>query len=401
MIFNDSLFKMNSLFLFGLILIIGILGGRLAQATRFFPRVSGYLFIGFLFGPHILGVITNSALTDSKVFIEIAVGLVLFQLGQQLKIRQLNTEKKLIITGIVESVTSFLIIFSGLLMVRVEIFTATLIAIIGVSSSPALTLLLASKHNVGMLMRRSLTFAAINNIMAFCFFMAFLPFLQVSANQMHFNTALLDPAYRVLGSLFLGGAMGLLMIRMGSMIGKGKDTQFILLVGSLILTIGMAKMLHVSLLISPLILGLTVENRDKNDFLASIELGPSGEIFFIVLFVLTGAKLHIDNMLAVGGVALIFLLTRAIGKCLPVYLLSREDGLNKTQSYALGVTLLPMAGMAIGLLNTASEVSSNFTALASSIVLASIAIIEIISPILTISVLRKTGEIPHASHCSH
>jgi Kef-type K+ transport system membrane component KefB len=399
----NSLPQINGLTLFGLILIIGVLGGHMAQFTRFFPKITGYFLIGLIIGPNILGIISKGSLTDAKVFIDIAVGLVLFQLGLQVDARKLYHNRKVWWMGIAESMMTFCIVFLALYLLHVDALTAALAASIGVSTSPVLTLFIASKSDViGRLTQRSLSLTAINNIIAFCLFMLLLPLLHSTAHPAKFEVyMLLDPIYHLFGSIALGVALGYFMIKLGRLIGHREDSQFALLVGILVLSIGIASMFGVSTILTPLVLGIFTINMDHDDHLMKIKLGHYGEIFFIVLFVLTGAKLHLSQIASVGGIAIVFVVTRMISKCLPIYIISRRYGYDNTQSYALGLTLLPMADMAIGLLNTATEISTEFATSLSAIVLASVAIIELTSPLISIFAFRKAGEIDESVMVGH
>jgi Kef-type K+ transport system membrane component KefB len=396
---------MNSLTIFGFILLLGLIGGHLAHATRFFPRVTGYILIGLIFGPDILGIITPSILIETRVLSDVAVGLVLFQLGLQVNVKHLYQDCNLLWTAFAESSFTFFTAFCTLYALKINILCAGLAAAISVSSSPALTLLITNQHNnVGLITQRSLTLVAINNIIAFCFYMMLLPFLYISiqkpSNVFHF--IILAPLYRLIGSIFLAGLSGCTMLIINRFIGKQGNTQFQLVVGILILVVGLAKIFYVSPILTPLILGIIIANKDKENNLKNIDFGHSGEIFFIFLFVLTGAKLHFHQLITVGWTALAYVLARLAGKCLPVYVLSRLHGLNYTQSFALGLTLLPIAGMAIGLVNTTLDIANNeFTEIIAAIVLASVAMIEIISPLITIFALKKTGELNPSNQVIH
>jgi Kef-type K+ transport system membrane component KefB len=391
----NNLPHINGLTLFGLVLIIGVLGGHMAHITRFFPKITGYFLIGLIIGPNVLGIITHESMADAKVFIDIAVGLVLFQLGLQVDLRKLYQNRKVVWIGVTESLITFVVVFSALLLLKVDALTASLAGAIAVSSSPVFTLFIASRaNNIGRLTQRSLSLTAINNIISFCLFMILLPMLHSAAHPAEFRLyMLLKPFIHLIGSVMLGVSLGSMMIKIGKIIGHREEGQFALLVGISILSIGMAAMFNLSTILTPLILGIYTINMDREDHLMKIKLGHSGEIFFIVLFVLTGAKLHISQITSVGVVALSLVVARVISKFVPVFIMSRKFGYDNVQSYALGLTLLPMADMAIGLVNTASDVSVELATTLSTIILASVAILELTSPLVSIFAFKKAGEI--------
>lgn len=394
----------NSLTIFGFLLILGVIGGHFANATRFFPKITGYILIGLIFGPNLLGVISQPLLNETRVFSDIAIGLVLFQLGLQINISYLKQDINLLLTGITESIFTFVIIFGTLYYFHISWLLAALAAAIGISSSPALTLILSNKDGtVGEVTQRSYMLVAINNILAFCFFIFLLPLLQLTVNQSSYKIymIILEPLYRLGGPLLLATILGYSMLAVVRLIGKKESAQFSLLVGMLIMSIGISKMLDLSPILTPLLLGIIIVNIDKKNDMMQIELGHSGDIFFILLFVLTGAKLHISQLISVGWIAVAFVAARLIGKFTPVFLLSRLNGLSHTQSYALGLTLFPLAGTAIGLLNSAMDVSNEYVSVLSAIILASVAIIEITTPLITIFALRKAGELTPSTQLGH
>lgn len=394
----------NPLALFGLIVIGGVIGGQAAHIIRFLPRISGYIFIGFLLGPHITNLVSESDLSQTKILIDLAIGLVLYQLGLTVDLRQLVRNRNLMLTGILESLATFVLLTWLLLLLHIDFLQAALVAAIGVSSSPAVTLLIINEIGAdGPVSHKSLVLTAINNIFSFCLYTALLPLLHMSVGNTDANlyTLAVYPAYRLIGSLVLAYFLAKLMIQIGRFIGQQENVQFALMVGMLILSVGVAKMVYVSPMMTLLLLGIMVVNLDKNQVLMEVEMGHSGEIFFLILFVVTGAKLHINHLFDVGLIAVFFVVIRAAAKMIPVYFMSRRQGMNKTQSISLGTALLPMASMAIGLINTTLDTSFDFANKLATIILAAVAILEIIGPILAVLALKESGELDPDQEVAH
>lgn len=399
-----SNFYINNLILFGLILVTGIIGGQLAHRTRFFPRITGYIFIGFLLGPHVSGILSEGLLNQTKIFTELATGLVLFQLGLRTDIYHLWQKKKLLVIGICESTLTFILLFAVLYLLPVHPLQAAIAAAIGVSSSPAVTLMIANEYNInGPVTESSLNLTAINNVLAFCFFIILLPFLNMKINpdETYIINALLPPLYRILGSLALAFSVNLVLIRLGRFVGKKDYTQVALIAGTLVLTIGLAKIFNVSILFTMLTLGIFLNAFDRKQELMEIEFSHLGEVLFVLLFVITGTHLHIKLLLEVGLMAIIFVVVRLLAKMIPIFLLSRKHSFSKKQSYALGLTLLPMASMAIGLVNTTMDISADFASSISAMIFSAIAILETVGPIITVYALKMVGEIDANKEISH
>jgi len=97
----------NSFALFGLVLLAGLIGGRVAAMTRVLPAITGYIITGFLLGPGVLGWLTDAALDDARIFADISLGIVVFELGRRLDLAWARHDKWLLPTGLAESLLSF------------------------------------------------------------------------------------------------------------------------------------------------------------------------------------------------------------------------------------------------------------------------------------------------------
>jgi Kef-type K+ transport system membrane component KefB len=111
-----------------------------------------------------------------------------------------------------------------------------------------------------------------------------------------------------------------------------------------------------------------------------------------VLFVVAGAKLRIEDVSIAGLSAVMFVLARFAGKCLGVMVLARGVA-DLRQAGLTALTLVPMAGMAIGLTQSTAQMYPQFAATLSPIVLGAIAILETLGPIATEFALKRSGEV--------
>ncbi len=395
-------FHPNILMLFGAILLTGVIGGQLAHNTGIFPRITGYILIGFILGPNTSGILSNTLLENVRVFADLSVGLILFQLGLQVDLKHLWQQKMILLTGVFESILTLILIFTTLVLLKINYLHAALVAAIGVSSSPAVTLLIANEFDVkGPVTQTSLTLTAINNVLAFCFFTLIVPFLRMKFDHSDgsVGTSLLIPLYRLFGAVIFACVLSAFMLWIGRFIGKRENIQFSLLAGTIIFAVGMANFLQVSSLMAMLALGTIIATLDKENYLMEVEFGHSGEVFFVILFVIAGASLHIHQLIEVGWVAILFVAARVLSKLLPVVIMSKKLNLNRTQAYSLGLTLLPMASMAIGLVNSLQSISAEVASTLAAIVFAAVAILETIGPVLTVMALKKANELTeYAGH---
>ncbi len=391
----------NDFLLFGVILLAGVVGGEIAHRSKYFPRITGFVASGFLLGPSVTSLISADMLSQARIFTDIALGLILFQLGLQLDMTHLRQNRTLLLSSIAEGLLSFSAICLVLTMLGISPLHAALVAAVGVSSSPAVVLLVAREFNAqGPVTERALSHVAMNNFLSFFLFTLLLPFLHYS-QQTGWSVIMLQPFYQAGASLVLAYLLARLCIRIARHLGQNENQQFALLVGVIIVAIGLSAMLHCSNLLTLLATGVLVRNLDVEDDLMMVEFGHAGDIFFVLLFVIAGANLHVHALITVWWTALAFVGVRFVGKTLGLLILAPFSSLSFRQTSLLGLTLVPMAGMAIGLTDSLSSLYPVFSQELTAIVLGSVTILETVGPILTEFALKRAGEISPESQITH
>jgi len=393
--------RFNELLLFSLLLAAGILGGHLAGRTRFLPRITGYIVAGFLLGPGLTGLLTPELLENARLFTDIALGLILYDLGRQLDIHSLRRDPWLLSTAALEAVLTFFLIFAALRLAGVTPLNAGLAAAIGISSSPAVILLVVRQLNArGPVTQNALNLVALNNVIAFLVFLTVLPLLHIE-QKANVLTIILQPLYQLSVSLGIAWLIGRIMLWAAEHVGRRENVQFALTIGAIIGAIGLARMLKVSPVLALLALGILVNLLDRDARLLPVEFGYGGELFFLVLFVVAGANLHIEYLASVGLLAVLFVLARQTAKSLATYGIMRLAGMEPRQTVMLGLTLMPMAGLAIGLSQLTTDLYPQIGRQLATLVLAAVAILETLGPIVTELALKKAGEVPVASPLEH
>ncbi len=380
----------NQSFVLGVILLFGLLVGQLTKATEIFPKISGYLLFGLIFGPNFFNIITNSVLTDIKPFTDFAVALCALSIGLQFNLNFLLRHKILLLTSLLEILTTFTLVYVSLRLFEVKQIFAVLISIISVTSLPMLSNLHCQAGDEEFITKRSLAIAAMNNLIAFIAFMLVVPFANHKNITVSFDSFLFitTSVYKLLGPFILVFCIAKLTIKMIRYIKRSEKNHFALLISIVLICMGSARMIGLSGIISSLILGAVLTNLDHEEKLMKVELGYSSELLYILLFVTTGASLYVSQLITVGGIAIVMLASRFLGKLLPTLMLAKNIGLTRSQSYILSLTLYPMAGTAISLINIARDYSGDLE-LVASVILAAISIIELTAPLLNRFTIRK------------
>jgi Kef-type K+ transport system membrane component KefB len=382
----------DTLTVFGLLLILGALGGYLAHRFPWLPSITGFMLIGLLFGPSGLVVLDEETLAKSRILVDIALGLILYRLGLSLKLSLLRERVTLGVMGLAESSLTIIVITGVLWIAGFALPVAGLVAAIVVSSSPAVLLHVAHEVRAsGDVTETTKTLVAINNVVSFVAFSALLPLVQFSSGK-SWSEILLLPTYRFFGSLILGCAAGAVVYVLTHRTREATQYRLAFVIGGVMLTTGLANVFNLSALYAPLVLGIVVKNLEQEDTVSQIQFGESFELFFIVLFVSAGANLHLHDLITLAPVVILLVVTRSLAKVGGVVAVAAatREALNK--AVARGMLLIPMAGMAIGLTRTTAELFPDQAARVAAIVLGAVAVFETIGPLLATYAFKLAGE---------
>lgn len=383
----------NAFLIFGLLLLAGLAGGRLASTTRVLPAITGYIATGFLLGPGVLGWLSDAMLAQSRVLAEFSLGLIVFDLGRRLDLKWATHDRWLLPMGIAESVLSFAAMFALLHFVGdVDMLEAAVAATVGVATAPAVVLLVTNELKAeGPVTRRMLWHVALNNVIAAVGITLLLPFIEARASQASWNPAA-RALWLIAGSFLLGFLAFQLMTLLARWLGKSPVPQFILAVGFVIVTVGAAQTGQLSVLLALLVLGACVRNLDREHRLVDVDFGRAAQVFFVVLFVLTGATLRPDQFGAIAWIGLAFVIARSLGKLVAVYALAWPAHVSPRQAWTLGLALTPIAGLAIGMTQPIYDVAPEFGARLAAIVVSGVAILHVLGPVATRYALIRAGE---------
>lgn len=387
----------NVIALFGFTLLLGLTGGELARHLRFIPKISGYMAVGFLFGPGCFNLIKPSVLADSRIFINISLGLILFELGRHLDFRWLKADLGLLLTSLVESCTTFVLTLLILHFFHLPWMTSAIIATIAIATSPAVFMMVAHDLNAeGPVTRRTLILTSLNNLIAIVLFILLLPFTKTES--VFTWDVLLIGSYRIAASILFGLAVFVMIALLGWLIGKRKENQFSLFIGAIILTFGLSQSHpEISSMLALFTLGAAARNLDFKHVLTEVDFEWLARLFFILLFVVIGAHLQLTALWYSPLIVIAFLLTRLIAKLGSIGYCSKVSRLTSKQAFAISLSLLPMAGIAMGMSNRLIDFNPDLGMSVMNMVAAMVAVLNIIGPILTQFSLIITNEANQAS----
>jgi Kef-type K+ transport system membrane component KefB len=378
--------------LFGALLIAGLLGGELAHRLLALPRITGYVLVGIAAGPEALGVLKTPLSGEARAAIDLALGLVVFELGHRLDLGWLRKNLWLAVAAIGESCGAFAAIYLAMLYFDYAPLLAAGAAAAGTATSPAVVMLVAHELRAsGQLTERMILFTAVNCVFAFVALTLLLPFLHLEQAS-DLRTALLHPVYLLGGSGLLGFAACQLMLIVAGWLGKREDRQFILLVALVVLVVGLARAAGLTVVVAMLAFGILARNLDYDHVLLPLRFGYAGQLLFVLLFVLTGASLVFNGLESTFGVVTAYVAVRFLGKALAILAFGRLSGLRAGGAGLLSVALLPMSGVAVIMVHDTEALFPGFGAELALVVMSAVALLELVGPLATQFALRRAGE---------
>jgi Kef-type K+ transport system membrane component KefB len=385
-------FALNPLLLFGLLLLAGLAGGELARRLARLPRVVGYVVVGMVLGAGGLNFLDESAVRDAWIFVDMALGLILFELGRRLDLNWFRRDPWLAATGVVESALSFALVMGALVWFDVRPIHAAVAASIAIATSPAVVMVVAQDLKAeGQVTERALSLVAINSVIAFVTSTMLLSVIH-REYQSGWQIAFLHPLYLLAGSLLLGYAASLAAVALARSLGRSDSWHFVGMLALVVVTVGLARMLQLSVVLALLVFGVLSRHLDQRHELMPFETGRVGAMFVVVLFVLSGATLDVRDLATGGAAGLVFVLARFVGKSIGVLPLTYLSGVRRGAAGLLCLALTPMSGLAVSMVHGTATLFPEFGASLGSIVLSAVLILELIGPVAVQFALRRAGE---------
>ncbi len=383
---------MTPLTVFGLMLIIGAIGGYTAHRSPWIPSITGFMIVGFVCGPSGIGVLSLESMAESQILIDIALALILYRLGLSLDTRLLWQSPGPLITSLTESIATFSLVFFVLNFFDMPTALAALLAAITVSSSPAVLLHVA--HEVGArgeVTESTKTLVALNNLLSFLAFSVILSTLHFSTGS-NWTTIILQPLYGLFGSFLLGTLLAYGLHEVAVKTHQASQYKLALVIGTIMIAIGLALALKLSTLFVPLVIGVVIKSIEREAVVSDIEFGSAFELFFITLFVFAGAGLHIHELIEFIPAVLALVLARSLAKVAGVTAISALLKKPFRTGVASGLLLTPMAGLAIGLVLTSGNLFPQYASTIAAIVLGAVTLFETFGPPVAAFAFRFAGE---------
>ena len=406
----------TSLICLAVAVVAGLLLSRPAKLLRL-PAVTAYLVAGLLIGPFCLGMLKIPGLGFSSleqvegfsVLTQVALGFIAFSMGNEFRLSQLKSMgSKAIIIGVIQAVITTLLVDAVLIVVHLlfpdvlSLSSAITLGAIASATAPAATLMVVKQYKAdGPLTRLLMLVVAIDDAVGLLLFSVSFGIASALENgSLSLIGVAVEPLLEIVLSLGLGALMGLLLNWLETFF-HSRSKRMALSVTFVILTVGLSMLkfqiggVHIgfSLLLVCMMTGTMFCNvcETSDELMERVEgwTVPLHVLFFVISGAELDLKVLIHPVTLIVGV--IYIISRSLGKYLGAYGSCKAVKCAPAITKNLGITLLPQAGVALGMALTASALSDG--SLVRNVILFSVLVYELVGPALTKRSLLKAGEI--------
>ncbi len=398
-------------------LLSGLMMTRVVRPLKL-PDVTAYLIAGILVGPYCLGAlgingigfVSMESVDSLSLISEIALGFIAFSIGNEFRLHDLKkTGRQAMVVGVLQAVTATLFVDVALLLMhlmmpgKISAAQAITLGAIATATAPAATLMVVRQYKAkGPLTDLLLPVVALDDAVGLIVFaVSFGIARTLSSGELDLISIFFNPLIEIAASLLLGAVCGCLLTQLEKLFHSNTNRlnltiAFVFLTVSLSMmefTIGPVRLGFSSLLVC-MMLGTTFCNLCplSSDLMEKADRWTSP--LFALFFVISGAQLELNVFTdtAIIGVGVIYILFRSLGKCFGAAVSTRLTHCPPAVCKYLGVTLLPQAGVALGMCITARQLGPE-SDLIRNIILFSVLVYELVGPVLTKQALTKASDI--------
>lgn len=386
---------MNIFFYLALILFSGLIFGRLVKFIRL-PNVTGYLIAGLLIGPYVLKLVPENIVTELDFISEMALAFIAFSIGAEFKISFLKqTGMASIVIAIFEGLLASVLVTVVLILFGFDTNVALLLGAIASATAPAATIMVVKQYNArGPLTSMLLKVVALDDavaLIAFGFVMAIVKAI-LNPHQSSVLITAVTPLLQIIGAIGIGLVLGWLF-NLPLKFFKKHSNRLIIICAFVFLANALASYTGFSALLLCMSMGAAVANLNSSAnelFKITDSITPP---IFLMFFVVSGADLNVSILPQIGLIGILYLSVRVVGKVCGASLGAVLMKCPPTVKKYIGLTLIPQAGVAIGLSLIASNTLPQYGPTIRAVILCATLIYELVGPAITKIGLKKAGEI--------
>ena len=398
-------------------LLAGLLMTRVLKPLKM-PDVTAYLLAGVLVGPFCIGLLgveglgftSLDAVASLSLISEVALGFIAFSIGNEFRVEDLkHIGRQAVVVGIVQALVASLFVDLALLALHL-MFPALItpaqaitLGAIATATAPAATLMVVRQYKAkGPLTDLLLPVVALDDAVGLIVFAISFGIARTLVDgTIDLISILVTPLVEIVASLLLGAAMGWLLTQLEKLF-HSNTNRLNMTIAFVFLTVSLAMIdfqigpVHVgfSSLLVCMMLGTVFCNLCPLSYDLMEKSDKWTSPLFALFFVLSGAELELNIFanIAIVGIGVVYILFRSAGKIFGAFLSTEWTHCPPAVCKYLGITLLPQAGVALGMCLTARQLGAQGD-LIRNIVLFSVLIYELVGPMMTKWALTRAGDI--------
>ena len=399
-------------------LVCGLMMTRVIKPLKL-PAVTAYLIAGVLIGPYCLGRLgipgvgfaTYEEVENLGVISDVALGFIAFAIGNEFRLSALRqTGRQATVIGIVQALTATVLVDIALLLLhlaipdKLSVPSAITLGAIATATAPAATLMVVRQYKAkGKLTDILLPIVALDDAVGLVVFaVSFGVARAMVSGAFDLVSVIVEPLLEIVLSLGLGALLGVILTHLEKLFNSNSN-RLSMAIGFVVLTVALSLIkfevfgVHIgfSSLLTCMMMGTMFCNLCilSGDLMEKCDRWTSP--LFALFFVISGAELELGVFadVAIVGIGLVYILFRSLGKYLGTFGSAHVMKCDRNIVKYLGITLLPQAGVALGMCVTASQLGTADGSLIRNITLFSVLIYELIGPMLTKMALTAAGDI--------
>lgn len=394
---------LDSLEVVGIAILAGFFVAKLIFKLKI-PSVAAYVLIGVLLGQSVLGIFTADIINHVGVINDIALGLIAFIIGGELRWKQLKQlGRPIFFIVVLEAFGAFGLVTFFIQLIFKQWELSLMLGAIAAATAPAATVMVIREMRAeGKFTQTLLSVVAIDDgiaLLIYSFASAIAKSLIVQTTHFSIKGIFISAFSEIIFSITLGVVAGYILSFLIRIFNNRKES-YIITIGTLFIVVGLANQLGYSSLLANLSLGIVLVNNlpnfSRRIFSLLDDLTPP---IFIAFFVTAGAHLRIDLIPQIWGIAIIYTLARITGKLSGASLGATISKADSNIKKYIGFGLISQVGVAIGLALVVSrefaslnEAGKHLSNIIINLLLTTTIFTEIVGPILTRFALIKSGE---------
>ncbi len=408
---------MNVILSVSVALLAGLLMSRVFKKFHL-PSVTSYLIAGVLIGPYCLGALKLEGLGFTSIsevemlstVSEVALGFIAFSIGSEFKLSELKkTGRQALVIGVFQALVATLLVDVALYLLylampgKLSLPQILTLGAIATATAPAATLMVVRQYKAdGPLTKLLLPIVALDDAVGLIVFaVSFGIAKTLMVGTVDIVSIVVNPLIEIICSLGLGAVMGWVLTQLEKLFNSNTN-RLNLTIGMVFLTVAFATLkfdvghFHIgfSSLLTCMMLGTVFCNICPlaDDLMGAADKWTSP--IFATFFVISGAELELGvfSDLAIVAIGMVYIIFRSLGKYFGTFASAKATKCSPKICKYLGITLLPQAGVALGMCVTAMQLGEAGH-LIRNVTLFAVLIYELVGPLLTKMALTAAGEI--------